>query len=399
MQREKRFPLGCELRIEDLAVDPYPLLARLREREPVSWAPQIGMWLVTRYEDVVTVLRDPETYTTVSEDSPIQSTFGRQMLSCDGPEHRRYKTFAMESFTVPALARDLEGPVAERVADRLAGWSAGSGPVELVGGLAAPVALESVCLVLGLPTEDVERLRAWYADFAQALANFARDPAVAGRGRGAAEEFRSYLRGRLRIAREQGGSGLLRRFADPDVCPWEPEEIFANVMIILFGGIETTESMIANALWALLTHPEQLARARADRGCLERAIEESMRWEPAVQSCTRFAKRPTRLHGVSVAAGEVVQCMLGAANRDPRRFRDPDRYDPDRADVDAHLAFGLGRHFCLGAHLARIEARCTLWALLRQFPDLRASRLASPYGYEFRKPPELWVEIGKAASA
>jgi cytochrome P450 len=376
----------------DLAEDPYSVFGRLREVEPVSWVPEVGMWLLTRYDDVVEVLRDHSTFTTESAASPIQATFGRQMLSHDGPERRAYKTFCMESFTVPALEQTMAAEIddlVERYLDRAGGGRA----IELVGALAAPVALESVCLVLGLPVADVGRLHGWYGHFAAALANFEHDATVAERGHFAAGELRAYLADELTRAREEGGRTLLHRLADPERCDWRADEVFSNLMIILFGGIETTESMIANALWALLRHPEHLTLARRDSRRLERAIEESLRWEPAVQSCTRYATTATEIRGVPIAQGEVVQCMLGAANRDPGRFPDPDVFDPERGNAGDHLAFGVGRHFCLGAHLARMEARLAIGSLLRRCPHLRAdpARPARIRGYEFRKPRELWA--------
>ena len=171
------------------------------------------------------------------------------------------------------------------------------------------------------------------------------------------------------------------------------EEIVANALIIMFGAIETTEAQLCNTVWSLLQHPEQLAEVRADRGLLDAAIEESLRWQPSVQSCTRHLTRDVRLRGVEIAAGEVVQCMLGAANRDPARFDEPDRFDIHRRNTRDHLAFGSGRHFCLGAPLARCEISAAVGALLDRLPDLELDehRPAVFAGYEFRKPRELWL--------
>ena len=190
----------------------------------------------------------------------------------------------------------------------------------------------------------------------------------------------------IAVLREGGaGSG--------SVDPLTEAEIIANLLIVLFGGIETTESMIGNALWAVLSHPAIARTVVADPAKVEAVIEESMRWDPAVQSCTRFTTEPVEIRGVQIPANETVQCMLGAANRDPDHFPDPDRFDPGRANAGDHLAFGAGRHFCLGASLARIEAEQALVRVLGGLPGLRLdpSRPTRPYGHEFRTPPAVWV--------
>ena len=264
-ERSVRFPLGFQVTIDALADDPYPLFHELRAAEPVTWAPELGMWLLTRRDDILRVLADWERFTTDSPASTIRDIFGSHMLTTDGDEQIRYK-------------RRFIGP-------------------------------------------------------------FRR----AGRGRG-------------------------------------------------------TESMIGNALWAALSHPA-IARtlaANPDPEVIEAVIEESMRWEPAVQSCTRFTTEAVEIRGVEIAAGETVQCMLGAANRDPAHFPDPDHFDPGRPNARDHLAFGAGRHFCLGASLARIEAEQALARVFGALPGVRLdrARAARPYGHEFRTPSAVWVRWG-----
>ena len=192
---------------------------------------------------------------------------------------------------------------------------------------------------------------------------------------------------------------VLRDGADPDNL--SDAEMIANLLIVLFGGIETTESMIGNALWAVLSHPAIARTVVADPAKIEAVIEESMRWDPAVQSCTRFTTEPVEIRGVQIPANETVQCMLGAANRDPAHFPDPDRFDPGRANAGDHLAFGAGRHFCLGASLARIEAEQALVRVFAGLPGVRLdpSRPTRPHGHEFRTPPAVWVLWDQAAGA
>jgi cytochrome P450 len=351
------------------------------------------MWFVTRYDDVVSVLRDWQTFTTDSSKSPIRSTFGAQMLSTDGPERRRYRTEAQPSFASRSIRQEWQGPIEETCADLIDGFS-DRGESDLLPDFASRLSVLTVAMILGLPADDESRLRSWYDSFARALADFSDDPEVREPALEAAEKFRTYLGRRIEEFRKKPDTSLLSRFAQ--ACPerMSEEEIFSNVMIILFGGIETTESMLLNALWALFRHPAQLQEVLDRPALLGPAIEESLRWEPAVQSCTRWATRPVELCGVRIETGDTVQCMLGAANRDPSHFADPDNFDIHRANADEHLAFGAGRHVCVGSALARLETEIGIKTLFERLPNLRlnAERSLAPKGHEFRKPPALVVE-------
>ncbi|MCY3548588.1 MAG: cytochrome P450 [Gemmatimonadetes bacterium] len=450
IDRATRFPLGARVDIQALADDPYPIFHELRRTEPVTWAPALGMWLLTRRDDIVRVLADWERFTTDSPVSTIRDIFGSNMLTTDGEEQIRYKRRFIGPFRRGKLEENLLGTV-QGVLDELMGdLEAGSGHsgahpgrADLRARIARPLSVRSICRVLGLPEEDGPRLLHWYDHFAAALENFAGEPAVRAAGKGAAREFRDYVTPFLRGERAvpQGSMvaalqserdphrpdrGAPRGWGDPLL----EADMVANLLLVLFGGIETTESMIGNALWAVLSHPEVaerlaaecsggqgpgLTRAggasfgveRADTGqgvdspLLAGVIEESMRWEPAVQSCMRFATEDVEIRGVPIARGETVHCLLGAANRDPAHFPDPDRFDPGRPNARDHLAFGAGRHFCLGASLARIEAE---QALARIFGGLHGLRLDSkrpsrPHGHEFRTPPTVWVRWGPSPAS
>lgn len=427
IDRAARFPLGARVTIEALADDPYPIFHELRRTEPVTWAPALGMWLLTRRDDIVRVLADWERFTTDSPASTIRDIFGSHMLTTDGEEQIRQKRRFIGPFRRGKLEENLLGTV-QGVLDELMGEleaEAGDpgvdrGRADLRARVARPLSVRSICRVLGLPDEDGPRLLHWYDHFAAALENFAGEPAVRAAGKGAAAEFRHYvtpfLRGGRAVPRGsmiaallserdpyRPGRGHRRGWGDPLSEP----EMVANLLLVLFGGIETTESMIGNAFWAVLSHPEVADRLaaecslRAGGALLTGVIEESMRWDPAVQSCMRFATADVEIRGVSIARGETVHCLLGAANRDPGHFPDPDRFDPERPNARDHLAFGAGRHFCLGASLARIEAE---QALARVFGGLHGLRLdpersSRPYGHEFRTPPAVWVRWGPRSAS
>ncbi len=432
--RRQRYPLGATVTFEALADDPYPLFHELRAAEPVTWAPQLGMWLLTRRDDIVRVLADWERFTTDSPRSTIRDIFGSHMLTTDGDTQIRYKRRFIGPFRRGRLEENLLATV-QGVLDGLMGDlrravpdMAGPKRADLRRRLARPLSVRSICRVLGLPDGDGDTLLGWYDHFAAALENFAGDPAVRARGKAAAREFREYVTPFLRAEREvPEGSMIAALQGDSDPHrpgrhgergggdPLSETEMVANLLVVLFGGIETTESMIGNALWAVLSHPEVAERVaaacsgggdpaagapgerrRTANPVLLAAIEESMRWEPAVQSCMRFTTEDVEIRGVPIARGETVHCFLGAANRDPAHFPDPDRFDPDRGNVRDHLAFGAGRHFCLGASLARIEAEQALRSVFGRLPGLRLDpeRPTRPYGHEFRTPPAVWVRWG-----
>lgn len=387
-----RYPLGASVTVQALSADPYPIFAQLRAHEPVTWAPALDQWLVTSRDIALEVLRDTERFRTDDARSPIRDTFGPQMLSTEGEVQRRYKSACAPPFNARAAddARALVSRCVARALDQVQGR-----PVaELRSALAAPVALEVIARVLGLPPELDAPLRGWYDTFADALMNYTRDGETRTRAHATAQAFRAAIAPRLR-APDDGDASLLATLARAHPRLLDDEEIGANALIVMFGGIETTEGLIANALWAILTHPSVLPRVRASDDDLDRAIEESLRWEPAVQTCTRYVAEPCVLHGAELPAGAVVQCMIGAMNRDPVHVPDPDRFDPWREQPASHSAFGAGRHFCLGAAMARVEARLAIRALLDRFPALQLDRSASapPSGHEFRKAERVVVQL------
>lgn len=413
MTAQSRAPgsaVAASLGLEDLAVDPYPHLAELRSQGAAVWAPNLDTWVVAGYDETVSVLRDPERFTNDSPKSLIQATFGRQMLSVEGEEQKRHKQACLAPFTGKA-SREVWQPRVDRLCGELLEArerAAGGGAVEvdLMADYAAPIALETMGIVVGLPSGDLPRVRAWYEVFARSLANFEGDAELHRAGQEAAAAMREYLAEKLDGRQPAGGaeSGTLLEVLSGPGGTLARSEALANLLIVLFGGIETTESMIGNALHYLLSEPGLLAATLDCRtegeaaflAAVEDVMEESLRYDPAVQTLTRHTTATVRIGGVEIAAGETVQCMVGGANRDPAVFEDPERFKPGRANVRKHLAFGLGNHFCLGAQLARAETRSALRTLLERWPGVEFDRASSlpPYGHEFRKPGRLVVRQG-----
>jgi cytochrome P450 len=380
------------VRLESLAIDPYPILAHLRATEPVAWVDDARMWFVTRRSDVLAILRDPELYRTDSAHSTIRDTFGEQMLSVEGDRHRRYKSQCNAPFNMRSVQGHAMPLIAARI-DALMDAFDSEPVVDLRPALASRLAVYTVASVLGIPAALHSRILGWYADFAAALANFGWDEQIRARGHASAREFQDAMGPVLRELERGADPSLLSVLARTVPDRLTDAEIVANALIVLFGGIETTESTILNVLWTLLRHPDALAAIRADWSVLPRAIEEAMRWEPAVQSCTRHLAAPVALYGITLDKGSTIQCMLGAANRDPAHFPDPDRYDIARANAGDHVSFGSGKHFCLGAALARAEVQMTVERVFGRYPALRLDpeRPSAPRGFEFRAPPTLHV--------
>ncbi|HEX4936208.1 MAG TPA: cytochrome P450 [Gemmatimonadaceae bacterium] len=386
------FPIGATLAVEQLAADPYPVFARLRAHEPVTWAPALNQWLVTSRDIAMEVLRDHERFRTDSAHSPIRDTFGAQMLSTEGEDQRRYKSACAPPFN----ARAAEGsrPLVESIVGAALARVGAGASADLRADFAAPIALGVIARVIGLPASLDDHLRAWYDTFVDALMNYERDPSTQTRAHAAVRAFRAAIAPRL-ASPDAGEQTLLASLARAHPRLLDDEEIGSNALIVLFGGIETTEGLIANALWAMFTHPAVLARARASDADLDLALEESLRWEPAVQTCTRYAADDVTLHGAAIPAGATVQCMIGAMNRDPAHYAAPDRFDPWRTESLGHAAFGFGRHFCLGAALAKVEARVAIRRLFEAFPALRydAQGSVGPHGHEFRKAGRVHVAL------
>ena len=386
------------IELESLAANPYPVLHQLRSTTPVTRAHSAGgaMWLVTRRDDVLEILRDPGNFSTDDPASPIRDTFGAQVLSAEGEAQRRFKSALAPPFNRRAVDVDAEPIVRARVDQLLHAIERGVQPsVDLRAAFAGPLALTVVSDLIGLPEGMHGLVRGWYDAFAAALATHDPDSAARRHGRNSAAAFRAAVGPLLAQLPAEPRHSLLEHLArQAPPSRLSDTEILANALIVLFGGIETTEAAILNALWALLTHEDACARALEDDHTLAAAIEESLRWEPAVQTCTRYAVREVSVRGISIGKGEIVQCMLGAANRDPEYFEDPDRFDIRRPNAGDHVSFGFGRHYCLGAALARVEARIAIRRLFSRWPHLRLDTMHdnSPRGHEFRKPPALWAQ-------
>ncbi|WP_371667282.1 cytochrome P450 [Streptomyces sp. NBC_00289] len=379
------FPLGSATTLAELARDPHPRLALLRAQEPVSWLPELGGWLVTRRDLALSVMRDATTFTVDDPRFSTAQVVGPSMLSLDGAQHTRHR----EPFTAPFRPREVHDGFAsfiERETDRLITALEPTGAVELRRTFAGPLAVAVVTKALGLVGTTADTVLSWYDAIVQSVSDITAGHTAGRAGAAAYARLRAAVEATVA---DRDAASLLVSAAGQLTAP----EVASNAAVLMFGGIETTEAMITNALLHLLLHPDQLALVRADFGLLDGAIEESLRLEPGAAVVDRYATRDTVLGPATVRQGHLVTVSLTGANRDPAVFPDPDRFDVRRENARLQLAFAHGPHYCLAAHLARLETRIALKGLLERLPRLRldANHPTTPRGLVFRKPPTLQV--------
>jgi cytochrome P450 len=386
--RAADFPLGAAATVAELEGDQAAVLARLREREPVSWLPALEGWLVTRRDLALRVLRDPGTFTVDDPRFSTAQVVGPSMLSLDGDAHAAHRGPFARAFRLDAVRERLAGPVAAEV-DRLLDAVEPRGRAEVRSDLAGPLAVAAMVHALGLREAPAGAILGWYAEIVAAVDDITAGRAGPERGR---EAFAA-LSAAVEPALDDAGAGSLVAAAAADAGGLTRPQVVSNAAVLLFGGVETTEGMVASLFAHVLGHPEQRALLEAEPRLVENAVEESLRLEPAAAVVDRYATRDVELGGAAVAAGELVRVSLLGANRDPAVFPDPDRFDVRRPNARLHLAFAQGPHVCLGMHLARLEARVALEAALRRLPGLRldAARPPAPRGLVFRKPPAVHV--------
>ena len=392
--------------LADLESDPHPILARLRADAPACWVPVLGAWLVTGYDLAVAVLRDARTFTVDDPRFSTAKVVGPSMLSLDGARHARHRAPFTRPFRAEEIHAQLEA-FTRAEAGRLVSAIQPTGAAELRRAVAGPLAVTVMAEALGLGQTDPAQVLAWYDGIVAAVQAEAANAGAAGAGTGATSaNARATAAGAAAFA-ELAGS-LRQVIAAPppssllaDVTgALTADEAISNAGVLLFGGIETTEGMIANAMLHLLSSPAELEFVRADRGLIPGAIEESLRLEPAATVVDRYATGDTQLGGARIRADDQVTVSIAGANRDPRIFDDPDEFQIRRPNATRHLAFAHGPHFCLGAHLARLEARIAVATLVDLLPELRLDERypATPRGLVFRKPTDLRVRWSTAIS-
>jgi cytochrome P450 len=363
----------------EVLADPYPLYRRLRDEDPVHWDPYLHAWVVTRYADVVTVLHRyraartpaPERLAELRMDelSPIAAVMVKQMLFLDQPEHGRVRRLASAAFTPRHVARLREHirQITEALIDELVG----SGGFDVMSTLANPLPAIVTAEMLGVPTSDHEQLKFWSQDFAEMLGNFQHNPGRTQQVLRSVEEMVAYFGAAVAQESTKPTEGLINALvtAEVDGDRLTTEEIVANVIVTMVGGQETTTNLIGNGLLTLLRRPELIQRLRSEPALMPSAVEELLRFESPSQHTARLAPPGAVLGDREIPENAAVIAVMGAANRDPARFAEPDSVKLDRED-NRHVAFGWAAHFCFGAPLARIEGQLAFETLLSRFQSI-----------------------------
>lgn len=354
--------------------NPYPLFKHLRSSDPVHWDIFLHAWVITRYDDVLYVLKtfsarrtpSPEQLAAIGLEQmrPIAALMIKQMLFLDAPSHTRIRSLAACAFTPRHVALLRERIRA--IAERLLRLTRQRGQMDVIADFADPLPAIVTAAMLGVPEEDHVQLKRWSADFAEMLGNFQHNPDRTMQILDTVAQMTTYFHEKVQQQRRFPGDGLIQSLINADVegDRLSDDEIVANSIITMIGGQETTTNLIANGLLQLLRHPDQFQELRQNPSLLPSAVEELLRYDAPSQHTARIATEDTEIRGKTIRAGQAVIAVMAAANRDPERFADPDRLDLTRTD-NRHLAFGWASHFCFGAPLARLEAQIAFGLLIQ----------------------------------
>ncbi len=379
---------------------PYQMWERARNECPVIHYERSGLdprpsYHVTRFADAEHTLRDWETFSSSINAEVIGEYMGELILAMNGKEHRQYRNLVAKAFRASVLERwdtELVSPVVARLLDRIAPL----GRADLVRDLTSKYPVQVICGVVGVPLEDHEQFHRWAEQINTG-------PLHPKEGHAASQAMRAYLEPIVAERRKNPTGDLISELvtAEVDGERLTDEKIYGFLRLLLPAGAETTFRVLGNCLYALLTHVDEMRRVVADRELVARVIEETLRWETSVTMVSRVAAVDTEVAGCPIAAGSPVNVVTGSANHDEQRWPDASEWRIDRPP-QPHLAFGTGPHQCLGMHLARLELRVALNAVLDRLPNLRLDPDAPApviQGYAFRGPDALPVCFDPAPAA
>ncbi|WNO75869.1 cytochrome P450 [Streptomyces sp. AM8-1-1] len=394
----------------EFAANPYPAYRAMREHAPLIWHEATNSYLISRYRDVERAFKDKDSlYTTDNYAWQIEPVHGKTILQLSGREHAVRRALVAPAFR----GRDLQEkflPVIESNARELIDGIRHKGEADLVDSFATRFPVNVIADMLGLDKADHARFHGWYTTVIAFLGNLAGDPDVTAAGERTRIEFAEYMIPIIQERREHLGDDLLSSLcaAEVDGVRMSDEDIKAFCSLLLAAGGETTDKAIASIFANLLVNPEQLAAVREDRSLIDRAFAETLRYTPPVHMIMRQTATEVTVSGGTIPAGATVTCLIGAANRDAERYENPDRFDIFRDDLTSttafsaaadHLAFALGRHFCVGALLAKAEVETGVNQLLDAMPDMRLADgfVPSEQGVFTRGPQSLPVRFTPVA--
>ena len=363
--------------------DPYPQYQQLREADPVHWSELMGLWVLSRYEGIEFVLRDARFSANrrsssnplvqraeEMQDRGLPFANATTMLGADPPEHTRLRGLVSKAFTPRSV--EAMRPRIQEIVDELLDAAHDDETFDLIEQLAYPLPVIVIAELLGVPAEHRADFKRWSDDLVATLGGPTVTPDIIEQSRISGLEMAEYFRGVIAERRKQPEDDLLSRMiaAEERGEVLSEDELLATCMLLLAAGNETTTNLIGNGMLALLRNPDQLQKLQDDPSLIEPAVEEMLRFDGPVQATARVASERVEVGGRTVEPGQILFVLLGAANRDPAVFPEPDTLDITRED-NRHLAFGHGLHFCLGAPLARIEAQIAFRTLLERKPNPR----------------------------
>ena len=374
--------------------DPYDTYDRLRAKDPVHRMRLLNAWVLTRYEDVDTVLRDHRRF---SKNDGVEDDY-RSMLHHDPPDHTRLRSLVSKAFT-PRAVRELH-PRVELIVEDLLDDLEGKDRFDLIESFAFPMPVTVIAEMLGVPAQDMDRFKHWSNDISLTIEPSLRDDQIR-RVQRASDELYEYFEGIIEERRREPQDDMITALlnAEDEGDKLTHEELLGTLMLLLVAGNETTRNLIGNGMRALLKHPEQLQRLRDNPDLLDSAIDELLRYDSPVQLDGRLVHNDVEVAGHRISAGQRIVCAIGAANRDPSVFTEPEKLDIGR-NGRSNIAFGRGIHHCLGAPLAMLEARAAFSALLERFSSI--TLVSEPVYREqavLRGVEELWVEVDRPSEA
>lgn len=385
--------LGSTITVEALDHDPYPLYERLRDAEPVSWVESVGLWLVTRWEDVRTVDLSPDIFSAETEPSTLRRTFGPNLLASEGAYHDKVRAVIEPAFHARKVRNNYVEQIIRPLAEELVDGFAARGEAEIMADFAEPLSVRTLQQVTGLGDVDVATLHRWFESLALGASNFEGDPDKQAVADAASAEVDAAVAAILERVTANPDDSILSAMVhtDHEGQRLAADEIASNLKVMIVGGMQEPGDAIGICLWALLSHPDQARQVMDDPALIRQATEEALRWHSPVGTSTRQTLVDTELAGVKLEKGSLVAAVLSSANRDERHWSDPARFDIHR-DEGGHVAFALGKHFCVGSQLARQEIRVAFEVLFDRLPNLRlATDDIDLHGWEFRRPVELRV--------
>jgi cytochrome P450 len=394
----------------EFAQDPYPLYRIMRREFPLYFHAGANAYILSRYEDVRLALTNPD-FTTRSYAAQIEPLLGITVVQLDGSDHARQRRLIAAPFRADRFLAAF-GPAIGEIADRLIAGFAGRDEVELVKEFITPYSVAALGTVVGLPQSDLGLFRSWYTALLRFGVNLIGDPEVTRAGFAARDELVGYLRPLVGERRRSAAPGLLSMLANAEVEGQRltDEEIVHFAMLMIFAGGETVEKTLATFVRNLVAHPAQLAALQADWTLFDRALAESLRFTAPTHMVPRRTRSEVAVSGGAIPAESEVICFLASANRDEQRFAAPDMFDIYRTDLDpdsafhsaaVHAAFGMGRHFCLGAMMAKIEVEIAVKRLVGSADSVGFANGAPPAdsGLFLRGPATLPLHFAPVASA